>query len=170
MPVGKQIATATTASRQEWTTTMATFYKSWRTHTALISKLMFTVKAGKPRGQIWVRDIHACPSDKMCEVSKFVFSVLRPILDECDWLPKDSEHLCKELKRWKDNPAVCVLKYDIKQLFMSGTEDELTDAATMNLWVNRLIAQALEAPLRFVIRHQIVQSEVLLLVFEMVTL
>lgn len=131
------------------------FYEPSATY---IAKLKCTVKTTKPRGAKKIRNLHTCPNSKFACLSMWVNKFLEGALSSENHMLRDSQHLVDVLANERFPEHGAMARIDLDHFFMSGTCDQLSDAASSVISDHKTRVLVMRA-IRFLLTHQYVQSK-----------
>jgi hypothetical protein len=94
----------------------------------VIAKLGCTLKTHKPPGKVKIRPLHCGYQHCMKPGMRYIASILRRALKLQDHVLRDSQHLLGQLRCLTFPANVVVVKFDIKDFFMSGKHEQLLAA------------------------------------------
>ena len=96
----------------------------------LCSTIGFRVKTHKPSGQVGLRLLHQSSRHPMAPAMRLLSSFLTPILRSFPHILKDSEHFLVQLSTVHVPDGYKIVKFDIKDFFMSGLHADLLNETT----------------------------------------
>jgi hypothetical protein len=125
----------------------------------LSARLGVTVKSHKDPGSQSVRTIHRAVKPKFHGLSQWIIHVLEPLLDEVPWVLEDSHSVAKYLRSLTVPESVVAYKVDLKDFYLSGTDEEIAIAVSDYLRERGLsaVAAVMHKVLFFVLSNQFVQ-------------
>ena len=91
----------------------------------VIASLDLLIKTHKPAGKVAFRGIHASRFHPMRPAMKYVARSLASYLKSRPWLMRDTGDFLKLIRQTPLSPNVRLLKADISDFFMSGTQNQL---------------------------------------------
>lgn len=92
---------------------------------SLTSVVGCTIKTHKPPGDVSLRIIHRSSSHPFKPGMRFVAHKIRGILEKHQHLLRDSDHLLSQIRGRRFSSACKIVKFDLKDFYMSGNHDEL---------------------------------------------
>lgn len=122
---------------------------------SIVSKIIFTVMAHKDEGDISIRSIHSTPSYGFLGLSIWVSSELRSHLKNCHHLVDNMFKFARVVDGMRFQNNWFFANLDVKDFFMSGTANDITD--DLHGWLpknkkTRLLVDAV----RFLLDYQFV--------------
>ncbi len=96
----------------------------------LIAVVGCTMKSHKSPGHVVIRPLHCARVHFMKPGMRLVASTLREVLSRYQHILKDSDQLVKQLRHLRFPPSAKIIKFDIKDFFMSGRHSRLVAACT----------------------------------------
>ena len=131
--------------------------RSLRTPGASIrAKLVKTCKTHKPEGEITFRNIHGSSNYALAGLAHWVRKVLKEKLDEFPHLVRDSKEAVRKCMAVRTEPSDRICTADIREFFMSGTEEELIQDVTR--WFSDPLKTLLQRALSLLLSSQYVES------------
>ena len=124
------------------------------------SRLTTTVKTHKGAGEVSHRNIHSSAGYAFAGLSKWVGLQLREQLGRPTHLLRDARHLVTILKQETVANNSYFIKIDVKDFYMSGTAQELTEDARQCMHSGPR-KKLLESALLFLLQEQYVESPLL---------
>ena len=90
--------------------------------------LKYTVKTHKPDGQVSFRALHSSVNTPLQGAMKFISFLLKPQLRALPHLLSSSAEVARKLSALRVGPDAHLLKIDIKDFFMDGSQSEIAAA------------------------------------------
>ena len=90
--------------------------------------LKYTVKTHKPDGQVSFRALHSSVNTPLQGAMKFISFLLKPQLRALPHLLSSSAEVAQQLSALRVGPEAHLLKIDIKDFFMDGSQSEIAAA------------------------------------------
>ena len=137
--------------------TRALVYKLRRGGRSLCSKLQATVKTHKPAGSVGLRAIHSSVEHFMGPGMRWVAKILGDTLRCLPHVLRDTDHLLQSLSSVVVPADAILLKFDIKEFFMSGKHKQLIEESSKN--VPQEIRDGFYFMLQCIIKNQVVEVE-----------
>ena len=91
-----------------------------------VTKVLTTVKSHKPVGEVSMRLIHSAPQHFMNPAMRWIGWNLKQFLSRQQHILRDSDHLIQLLRSVKVPSTARLVKFDIKDFFMSGHHDDIS--------------------------------------------
>ena len=92
--------------------------------------ILSTVKTHKGPGQVSLRIIHAAPRHFMNPGMRWVATHLKEFIKQQPHILRDSDHLLAQIRQVRVPKTAKLVKFDIKDFFMSGKHQQLADLAS----------------------------------------
>ena len=95
-----------------------------------VTKVLTTVKTHKAEGEQSMRIVHAAPRHFAKPAMRWVAMLIQKHLEQYNHILKDTDHLLRLLREVQVPEDSWLLRFDIKEFYMSGTQQATSDAAS----------------------------------------
>lgn len=96
---------------------------------SFVTKILTTVKTHKPEGQQSMRIVHAAPRHFAKPAMRWISATIQHHLKQFNHILKDTDHLLQLLRNIQVPDNALLVRFDIKEFFMSGTHKAICEAA-----------------------------------------